>query len=207
VEYQFNLTFQEAYRLMEAGAWVRRWDWTNRWWFRTLAFTWVFPDGESARVLLATDLTPVDLLASDWTTMWPDQQPCIVPPPPDPDPDPEDPPPEPPPPPPDPEPNPGGSTKRNYKFFSPVNQSDPAYIYGLRTVTNPFALPASVHVTGKADGPLVINGIVVISPSDAYSPAIVDHTFTLGSSEAFSFGTRRSGNGDSGYNLDFVFTA
>lgn len=205
MEYQFNLTWWAASELARAGQWIRRWDWTDRWIFATEALWWLKPASGPDRVLLATDLTRVDLLAGDWTTMWPDQQPCIVPP--LPDPDPEEPPPDPPPPPPDPEPNPGGSTKRNYTFFSPANQSNPSYIYGLRTVTNPFALPASVHVTGKADGPLVINGIVVISPDDAFSPAIVDHTFTLGSSEAFSFGTRRSGNGDSGYNLDFVFTA
>jgi len=207
VDYAFNLSWWEARDLLSAGAWVRRWDWTDRWWFKTAALTWVVPEGGEARVLLASDITRTEILARDWTTMWPDQQPCIVDPPPPVDPPP-NPPPEPPkPPPPVPNPNPGGSARQHYEYFLRPPSSSSAALYGIRSVVNPFTAPSSVHITGKADGVLVINGIAVAAPPDAFSPAIIDHTFLLASGETFVFGTRISGNGDTGYNLTFTFTA
>lgn len=204
-EFAFNLSWSQARALAVAGAYIRRWDWTDRWLMRTGFLWWIvplIPGAFEPRLVQATDFGRMEFLATDYTTMWPDQRECLI----VVEPPIEEPelPPVPPPPIPDPTPTPGGSVRRHYEFFT--RPAKTLGVFGLRTEVNPLPAAVTVRVTGKADGALSLNGIIVAIPPDAFSPAIVDHTFFLGTGQTFTFGTRISGNGDTGYNLDFNFS-
>lgn len=201
----FDLTWTQAKAQARAGLAVRRWDWTDRWLICTGALWWIIPmipGAFSPRVVRATDFGRMEFLATDYTTMHPDQRECLIPE----EPPVEEPgnPPPPPPPVPVPTPTPGGSVRREYVFFDrPAKTSG---IFGQRTEANPVPAAVTARVTGKADGPLLLNGIVIANPPDAFAPAIVDHTFFLPAGGTFTLGIRISGNGDCGYNLIFTFS-
>lgn len=198
MNYQLDLTFDQAATLAATGAWIRRWGWVDRWLFLVAGLWWLKPNDGPARVVRATDFTRVEFEASDFTTMYPDQIVCLPVPPPEPE----------------PQPGPAGPIT---KYFAESGNADrprggfrSAVFYGTQTVANPFSTDCTVEIVANwLDDGLAVNGIQVTTPGGnyyaGYSPLFV-YRFPLFSGGSFTIAAADHYGGIWQYGLAITFT-
>ena len=189
----YNLTWPQAREVAEGGRRVRRVGWLDRWLVNLDGALWWIEQVASGdmAVVTADDFTRLEFLASDWTTVAPDQHACVWPP----EPDPEDPPP--PVIPPDPEP-PGEPVSMQITHASDRGAGKRG------TIANPLPVGVRVVCNGTAAVSFWINGLRA-SSRIASNYDTVNYSFLLSAGRSFNWEIRGQPGGWCGGTVTFHF--